>query len=60
MDIHEIDQAYRIKLRDQDDRKTYAKFMKQGGKRAFEKHKFDSIDDREEYKNKMKYGKSGR
>lgn len=60
MDIYEVDQAYRVKLKDKDDRKTYAKFMKQGGRKAFDQHKYDSVDDREEYKNKMKYGKHGR
>ena len=59
MDIHEIDQQYRIKIKDQDDRKTYAEFMKNKGKKAFDRYKLDSVDDREEYKRKMKYGKKG-
>jgi hypothetical protein len=58
MDIHEVDQAYRIKVKDKDDRKTYAKFMKEKGGKAFERYKLDAVDDREEYKNRMKYGKN--
>lgn len=59
MDINEVDQKYRIKLRDKDDRKTYADFMKNKGKKAFNQYKYDSVDDREEYKKRMKYGKKG-
>ena len=59
MHIHEVDQAYRNELKDLDDRKTYAQFMKQGGKKAFDNYKRGKVDDREEYKNRMKYGKKG-
>lgn len=59
MDIHEVDQKYRIKLKDKNDRKTYADFMKNKGKKAFDQYKYDSIDDREAYKNEKKYGKKG-
>ena len=51
MHIHEVDQAYRNKLKDQDDRKPYAQFMKQGGKKVFDDYKRGKVDDREEYKN---------
>ena len=57
--LSERDEKYFAKLRDTDDRQTYKKFMKSGGKRAFDRHKDSKIDDREEYKNKMKYGKHG-
>lgn len=53
-----IEEAYNKKMRDKDDRKTYAKFMKEKGGRAWERHQYDMVDDRERYKNKMKYGKS--
>jgi len=59
MDIQEVDQAYKIRLKDSDDRKTYAEFMKKGGRKAFDNYKRDQIDDREEYKKRMKYGKKG-
>lgn len=60
MDIHEVDQAYKIRLKDGDDRKTYAEFMKKGGRKAFDNYKRGQIDDRKEYKDRMKYGKKGR
>ena len=55
--LNERDTAYFAKLGDTDDRKTYKKFMKQGGKKAFDRYKDSQLDDREEYKNRMKYGK---
>lgn len=58
--INESDAEYRKDLGDKDDRQTYKKFMKQGGKRAFERHQHDKGDDKEEYKNRMKFGKHGK
>ena len=58
--LNETDAEYRASLGDKDDRKTYKKFMKQGGQRAFNRYQHDKVDDREDYKNRMKYGKHGR
>ena len=46
---------YRASL--DDDRKTYKQFMKQGGKKAFDRYNQGKEDDREDYKRRMKYGK---
>lgn len=55
--LNERDAKYLIQLGDQDDRKTYKKFMKSGGKKAFDRYKDSQVDDREDYKRRMKYGK---
>jgi hypothetical protein len=57
--LNERDTKYFAKLGDEDDRKTYKKFMKTGGKKAFNRYKDSQIDDREDYKRRMKYGKHG-
>jgi len=55
--MNERDEKYLIKLGDEDDRKTYKKFMKTGGKKSFDRYKDSQLDDREEYKKRMKYAK---
>ena len=44
----------------EDDRKDYAKGVKKYGSKKFSQFVSDAKDDREEYKNRMKYGKHGR
>ena len=43
--LNERDTKYFAKLGDEDDRKTYKKFMKTGGKKAFDRYKDSQIDD---------------
>ena len=48
------------KATEKDDRKTYTKAVKKHGVKKFDSFMSQAKDDRDEYKNKMKYGKHGK
>ena len=48
------------KATEKDDRKNYAKGVKKYGSKKFDSFMTQARDDREEYKNKLKYGKHGK
>ena len=57
--IESLEQIAR-RAQQKDDRKQYAKGVKKHGSKKFSNFIDDAKDDRDDYKEKMKYGKHGR